>query len=286
LTHFVSVIIPVYNDPRVELAVQALLAQDYPASAFEIIVVDNASTDDTPAILRRLQATHPERIRLGLEDEIQSSYAARNKGIEMARGDILAFTDSDCIPTPSWLSAGVAGMIAQGASCAGGAIEFTFQGGRPNVYEYWDAARKLNQRHYVQDVGFAATANFFVYRGILERHGFFRSDLISGGDYEFGRRVTQAGETMIYLPEAIAHHPARATFWAIYRKSRRVARGQQQLERLSLLQHGRRSLRQLRPTRSYPEDPRWVGSLSHLDKLRLVALGNLLRWITYFVKAA
>ncbi|NLE46605.1 MAG: glycosyltransferase family 2 protein, partial [Chloroflexi bacterium] len=162
---FVSVIVPVYNDMQgVRILTQALLAQDYPDSAFEVILVDNNSTDGTLDVLRDIRQEHPERIRVAIEDSVRSSYAARNKGIEVARGEILAFTDADCIPKQDWLSAGVRAFDASGARCGGGAITFVLRSYRPNLYEYYDAATRLDQMRYVEQVGFAATANFLAYR--------------------------------------------------------------------------------------------------------------------------
>lgn len=93
-----SVIVPVYNTaPYLERTLAALAKQEYPRDAYEVICVDNGSSDGSIDILRR----HLE-IRV-LEEPERSSYAARNRGIGAARGEILAFTDSDCFPSPHWL---------------------------------------------------------------------------------------------------------------------------------------------------------------------------------------
>jgi len=281
----VSVIMPVYNGvPRICSALDSLIGQSYPRDAYEVIVVDNASTDATPQLVRRYQRRYPDLIHLVDENEIQSSYAARNAGIRAAKGDVLAFVDADCVPASDWIAAGVAALEKRAAACGGGRIEFTYKASRPNVYEYFDSARKLDQRLYVEDVGFAATANFFARRELFEKYGLFRSDLISGGDYEFGCRVTKAGEKMIYIPGAVVQHPARSTFRAIYKKSKRVAIGQKQLQSLGLLEHGRLSASQLRPVRTYPVDGQWSESLSSLEKAQLVLLRNFFRWLNYWIR--
>lgn len=95
----ISVIVPVFNTGRYLARVaDSLLGQNYPRERFELIFVDNGSSDDSVKIIER----YPE-IRLLHEPE-RGSYAARNRGLEEARGDILAFTDSDCFPDPEWLS--------------------------------------------------------------------------------------------------------------------------------------------------------------------------------------
>jgi hypothetical protein len=95
---FVSIIVPVYNGSRsIDALLTSLLALDYPADRCEILIVDNKSTDDTCERVQRYPVTLLE------ETEIQSSYAARNRGIRAAKGGIIAFTDADCVADPDWL---------------------------------------------------------------------------------------------------------------------------------------------------------------------------------------
>src|SRR3990170_2881853 len=94
----VSIIVPVFNgENAIEECIQSLLDQDYPRDKYEIIIVDNNSKDGTGEIIKRYPVLYL------LEDEIQSSYAARNKGIGYAQGEIFAFTDSDCVASKNWL---------------------------------------------------------------------------------------------------------------------------------------------------------------------------------------
>lgn len=95
-----SIIVPVFNtSAHLERCLEALRAVEYPSSQFEILVVDNNSTDRCPEIL----ACAPD-IRVFRESK-QGSYAARNRAVREARGELLAFTDSDCMPLPDWLRA-------------------------------------------------------------------------------------------------------------------------------------------------------------------------------------
>lgn len=253
MSRFVSVVIPVYNDTLgIHKAFKALVNQTYPRDAYEIIVADNGSTDETLQVVRQFQEQHSDTMHLVVENLIQSSYAARNKGIHVARGEILAFTDADCVPIPEWLEEGVKAIVEETAAFAAGQIKMTFQGKEPNIWEHLDAARKLNQRAYVEDAGFGATANLFVRRDLFDKYGLFRDDLQSGGDYEFGRRLTKSGEKLVYAERAIVHHPARRTFESILEKSRRVAKGQKQLQEMGLLEHGTLSWRSLIPARRCP----------------------------------
>ena len=97
---FVSVIVPMYNAERtLALCLDGLAAQDHPRDAHEILLVDNGSTDASVSIARRYPG-----ITL-LSEPRPGAYAARNHGLRQARGDVIAFTDPDCVPDPSWIRA-------------------------------------------------------------------------------------------------------------------------------------------------------------------------------------
>ena len=110
----VSVVIPAYNEQEsIEACVLAVIAQTVPA--VEIIVVDNRSTDDTAAIVRALQASHPEAgIRLLSQDAEQGLVPTRNLGLDVAIGEVLCRIDADTILQPEWV-ANVAAAFADPA---------------------------------------------------------------------------------------------------------------------------------------------------------------------------
>lgn len=94
----ISVIVPFHNSEKyISDCVRGLLSQEYPAEGYEVIMVDNNSTDASAEIVRR----YP-RVKLVSEDK-QGAYAARNRGLRDAMGEIIAFTDSDCVPSSDWL---------------------------------------------------------------------------------------------------------------------------------------------------------------------------------------
>jgi len=94
----ISVIVPFYNaKDTIQKCAEALLGQNYPDNDYEIIMVDNNSVDGSQDIVKMFP-----RIRLVYEMK-QSPYAARNRGLKFAKGSIIAFTDSDCIPFNDWL---------------------------------------------------------------------------------------------------------------------------------------------------------------------------------------
>jgi glycosyltransferase involved in cell wall biosynthesis len=95
----ISVIVPFHNSEEyIERCVEALIAQNYSAAGYEILMVDNNSADRSAEIVQR----YPQA-RL-LQERKPGAYAARNHGVSVSRGRILAFTDSDCVPTADWLT--------------------------------------------------------------------------------------------------------------------------------------------------------------------------------------
>ena len=122
MNRFVSVIIPVFNDAkRLKICLAALEKQTYPQDYYEIIVVDNGSDKSLENVVRQFP-----RVKLACCLD-PGSYAARNHGIYIAKGEILAFTDSDCIPARDWLETGVKCLLTT-ANCGllAGKIEIFF----------------------------------------------------------------------------------------------------------------------------------------------------------------
>lgn len=274
---FVSVIIPVFNDPQgLSKVLEAVIGQTYPRTRYEVIVVDNNSTDATPRVIDEYSTRYPELVYPQTEDRTQGSYAARNRGVKAARGTIIVFTDADCVPVNTWLEAGIQQLQQYQAAFGAGQIRFTFQAEEPTVWEYLDAANKLDQKTYVEKAGFGATANLFVRHEMFGQYGFFREDLRSGGDYEFGRRLTEGGEKLIYIEEALVYHPARASYREKINKSKRVTEGQAQLAELGLLKHGTLTWHRLIPVTRCPE---LQGiSLGPFKRIGVILAANLLRY--------
>lgn len=218
---FVSIIIPVLNDPqRLQLCLEALENQTYPKHLYEVLVVDNGSDESLEPVVR------PFNQAKMLVEMARGSYTARNKGILHAKGEVLAFTDADCIPHSDWLEKGAAHLLAvPNCGLVGGHIEFSFKNpNRPNAAELYDQFFFLQQEYYLEYEQFAATANVFTYKQVFERVGLFNSNLKSGGDREWGKRVAAAGYAQSYAADASICHPARNSVAQLQRKVVRVAR--------------------------------------------------------------
>lgn len=217
-----SIIVPVYNgEATIGECIRSLLGLDYPRDRYEILVVDNNSTDNTATIIKK----HP--VRYLVEGEIRSSYATRNRGIREARGEILAFTDADVVVGRNWLKRALDCLQDGEADMVAGAVEIVTHD-PPNILEACDRYMFLNQERCVQE-GFGVTANLLVRREVFEDVGLFEESLVSSGDYEFGRRATGKGHSLIYCRDAKVCHLARATLGALLKKSRRLGYGRAQL---------------------------------------------------------
>jgi cellulose synthase/poly-beta-1,6-N-acetylglucosamine synthase-like glycosyltransferase len=219
----VSVVVPVRDEaPRIARCLQALLAQTYPADRTEIIVVDNGSRDGTP------YAACAHGVTVLSAGGTRSPYLARNKGIERARGEVLAFTDADCVPAKDWLERAVRVLLREEADLVGGAVHFAFSE-RPRAAEILDAVNNLDNERSIRDRGVAKTGNLVVRRRVFSEIGPFAVRR-SGADVEFTARASGAGFALVFAPDAVVVKPARRLA-ALLRKQHRVGRGQYRLWR-------------------------------------------------------
>ncbi len=218
-----SVIIPFYNDSEnLANCLEAINRQTLDSSRFEIIVVDNGSSQDIQSVAKIYPAVNV------LYEPIEGSYAARNKGILNSKGDILAFTDSDCIPAQDWLEKGLSSLVNKtNAGFVAGKISF-FARDEENMtaVEIWELLYNYDQESFIRDRHFGLTANLITKRSVMDEVGLFNSELKSAGDYEWGNRVYEKGFNIFYDEDLVVKHPARRTFSQLARKVRRLIGGQ------------------------------------------------------------
>lgn len=220
---FVSVIIPVFNDTqRLRICLTALSCQTYPQHLYEVIVVDNNSDEPINSVVAEF-----EHVIYAFEAK-QSSYAARNKGIAIAQGMILAFTDSDCTPCEQWLESGVNSLRLGQADLAGGRVTFSFSPQR-TAAELFDSITSLQVKKNIENRQLTVTANLFTHRNVFEAIGYFDASLKSGGDFKWTKKATDSGFKLIYAPEAEICHPTRS-FRSLVKKGYRVGAGQLDLQ--------------------------------------------------------
>ncbi len=226
---FVSVIVPVYEDMgRLALCLAALDCQSYPSDRYEVVVVDNASDEDIGSVVSGFV-----QARMIVENR-PGSYAARNRGAGAAHGEIIAFTDADCIPAPDWVERGVESLSgAEGGDVVAGRVDVFFcDPDHPTAVEQYDSVVNLRQEQLVARHGFGVTANLIMSRAVFERVGPFDDRLKSTGDAEWCWRATRAGFALRYAESAVVSHPARRTLGEIRRKATRLAGGRHDLSQV------------------------------------------------------
>lgn len=218
----VSVIVPVRDDARLSACLDALEAQTYPPELVDIIVADNGSTPPVAPYL-----DHPERVSL-VHEPRGGSYAARNVAAAAATGEVLAFTDSDCLPEASWIERSVEALGDGAAVVAGRVVVFARNPRRPHPIEAYELVHGFPQEVYVSRGGASVTANLITTREVFDAVGPFRDELNSGADIEWSQRANQLGYRTVYSAAAAVRHPARESYAAMWNKLRRVIRGRQE----------------------------------------------------------
>jgi glycosyltransferase involved in cell wall biosynthesis len=279
----VSVIIPVLDDaPRLAKCLAALERQTFP-SPFEVLVVDNGSTDDPDATVQRYQSA-----RL-LRQPRPSSYAARNLGVAEAQGNVLAFTDADCVPAHDWLERGCDRIAqAHGRIFVGGPVDlFALHPERPTAAELYEAVHSFPQRHFIEVLSFSVTANLFVRKDVFESVGEFSGSMMSSGDREWGLRAHKAGVRPVYADDVRVAHPCRRTFAELNRQKRRLYDGDNQFRALRGEPSRTLDLRRLArpPIRSTVRNLRRVDPPTVRSKVMYAGGATLIYYIDAFQRA-
>jgi len=213
-----SVIIPTFNGAaRIANCLDALLEQ-VADRGVEILVVNDGSTDHTAEVVGRYTG-----VRL-IAQANAGPAAARNRGAAEARGEIILFTDDDCVPTPGWLSAmlepfrdpEVVGVKGTYLTCQKELIARFVQ------LEYEDRYRLMARQPFIDFVD-TYSAGFRRDR-FLEMGGYDTSFPVAcAEDIELSYRMSARGWKMKFIPAAVVHHTHPSTFWAYLRKKYKFA---------------------------------------------------------------
>jgi len=233
---FVSVVIPCRDDGnRLQLCLNALYHQSYPYASYEVTVCYNNSTEDINRICQQFpNVRYCHMVTPG-------SYTARNRGLELAKGEAIAFTDADCIPDADWILEGVRSLVSSPSTgIVGGNIQFFFESdpcgiceaARPNPVEYADSLSYLRQWEYVTQEHYAAGANLFTWRKVFDEVGLFDERLLNLGDKEWGQRVHATQWEIVFSENAVVWHPARTTLRTLIAKARRQTKANHRIAEL------------------------------------------------------
>jgi GT2 family glycosyltransferase len=213
----VTVVLPVFNARQnIGLLLDRLRGQEFPRDEWELVAVDNGSTDGT---LEILNSQNHGWIRL-VHETRRGPSAARNCGIRHARGSIVAFIDSDCVPRHDWLSRLIAGFDDRTNWAVGGLLASA----PPTTLTETFTARQgiLNQEDFFKPLDFKPpfllTANFAVRRAVFDRVGVFDEQLRVGEDADFCWRILKAGGKLHLVRSAIVEHRHRSDIGSFARQ--------------------------------------------------------------------
>lgn len=229
-----SVIVPVWNDAeRLRRCLTALLTQSLDGASYEVIVVDNGSTDDTLAVAQELarNVVAGGACQIAILEEITpGSYHARTRGLQAAAGRYIAFTDADCIPAADWLENALVQISSDPRiGVIAGRIELFEErtcrhGHRSQAALDYEQTFSFDQKRNVGR-GVAVTANWISPRHVIDEVGGFDTTHRSGGDWKLAAAISEAGRTLVYSAECVVSHPARTVLSDLAAKRRRVVGG-------------------------------------------------------------
>jgi glycosyltransferase involved in cell wall biosynthesis len=217
----ITVILCTYNRCRLlPAALESVSASKIPSGIeWEVLIVDNNSTDQTREVVEAFSRHQPGRFRYLFEPHPGKSYAL-NAGIAAAKGHALAFMDDDVTVVPEWLWGLVAPLGEEGFAGTGGRVVPRWTTEPPDWLpnEGWAFTGPLvsfdrgDEGHNLEESPFGT--NMAYLRRTFEQYGGFRVDLgpcpnseIRNEDSEFARRLLRAGERLYYVPSAVVYHP-------------------------------------------------------------------------------
>ena len=190
---------------------------ELPGGTWELVIVDNGSTDDTLEVARAFAARNPRLARV-IEAPKPGLSAARNAGVRAARGGIIAFLDDDAFPETAWLMAVTDALRGPGVLAAGGPVEPLFRGTLPDwlhaaflpYLTVWDLGQETRSLTYNE---YPRGANMAFRREVFERFGLFSThlgrkgrSLLSCEELELCLRIERGGGEILYVPAARVRH--------------------------------------------------------------------------------
>lgn len=220
----ISFIIPVYNDPEgLEDTLNSIVNQELEEERYEVLVVDNGSTDDTSKVIKRFSDQN-SNIKGLEEDKIQSSYAARNKGIENSKGRIICFLDADMFTEKTYLS-DIKNYFEENQEVDYIGCRVEMVNNSDTITGRYNKLKGFPIEKYMDEKGFAPTCCLSVRKKVFSSTGLFNQELISGGDKLFGKKAKNKGLEMRYVDEIKVFHPVRDNWREIRSKYFRMGRG-------------------------------------------------------------
>jgi mycofactocin glycosyltransferase len=213
----VSIIIPVYNRPKeIETCLASLQNLNYPAKDIEIIVVDDASQDHTADVVQRFD------VRLITLSCNRGQSAARNAGVAAARGEIIAFLDSDCIAQPDWLRELIPYFQDSRVALVGGYVDAYYRENRMDRYEQVCSALNMGDEPAMgrgeNCVFYVPTCNMLVRKNVYDLAGGLDEKLRVGEDVDLCWRLMARNHHLLYIPCGRVMHKHRNRILSCFKR--------------------------------------------------------------------
>lgn len=214
----VSVVIPVLNRAEdLRKCLESLYELNFPQERLEIIVVDDGSRDASPQVAQEFGARVVHTGGTG-----RGPAAARNAGVAVASGDILAFIDSDCTASPEWLNELLPSFAAEDVAAVGGWVDGMNSRRSLDRYEAVMSSLNLGARERSgkggNDTFYLPSCNLLVRRNAFLLVDGFREDLHVGEDVDLTWRLRDCAYKIIYLPQGRVCHNHRSRLWPFMKR--------------------------------------------------------------------
>lgn len=203
-----SIVIPVRNEELfIERCIKSLINLDYPPDKYEIIFIDNGSTDRTVQIIKDydIKVLILENAKVG---------AVRNAGANEAKGEILAFTDGDCIIPSNWLTTASSylqntpNIGAVGGACLA-----------PEDGTWLEKAWVTEQQNQEETVKYLPGSDFIIPKNLFESLGAFNEVIVAGEDDDLSRKIRDKGLQLLSLKDCfVIHLGYPKKFFAVFKR--------------------------------------------------------------------
>ncbi len=218
----VSVIIPTYHpDSKLGDCIDSIIESGRTLD-FDIWIVDSSDNEIEPLIGDRL---NHERLHIIKSSRRLFPGEARDIGVRASGGEVLVFTDSDCVVARDWLPALKRGLIECGCEVCGGSVENGTPGSYFGTAEYLSEFGIFTPRNRSRPERFIPTCNMAIYRSAYLEAGGFPHDQQKGSDVAFGKRLQDLGKGVFFRNDAVVIHRNRTGCLAFVKNQYRLGAG-------------------------------------------------------------